>query len=63
LSPGKKREYGKWGMSMAWIGLVDKASLKIKVVASAGVGKEYLEGIDCHKKSGVVSPFSFMREL
>jgi len=34
------------GMSMAWIGLVDKASLKIKVVASAGVGKEYLEGID-----------------
>ena len=31
---------------MAWIGLVDKASLKIKVVASAGVGKEYLEGID-----------------
>ena len=51
------------GMSMAWIGLVDKASLKIKVVASTGVGKEYLEGIDCHKNSGIASPFSFMREL
>lgn len=33
------------GMKMAWVGLVDEASRRIKPVASYGDGMEYLEGI------------------
>jgi diguanylate cyclase (GGDEF)-like protein/PAS domain S-box-containing protein len=33
------------GMKMAWIGLIDGASARVKPVASYGDGSEYLEGI------------------
>lgn len=33
------------GMTMAWIGIVDEASKKVKPVASFGTGTEYLNGI------------------
>jgi len=34
------------GISMAWVGLVDEATHKVKPVASYGTGIEYLENID-----------------
>jgi PAS domain S-box-containing protein/putative nucleotidyltransferase with HDIG domain len=34
------------GMNMAWIGLKDDSSKKVKIVAVSGEGREYLEGID-----------------
>jgi len=37
-------EFG--GMAMAWIGMVDEVTGRVRVTASFGVGTEYLEGIE-----------------
>jgi PAS domain S-box-containing protein len=40
------------GMKMAWIGLVDEASKRVKPVASYGTYTEYLEGIQISVEAG-----------
>lgn len=40
------------GMSMAWIGFIEKPGLRIRPVAAYGSGTEYLEGIDISADAG-----------